>query len=95
MRLELLFRPGQTRTWPRTARRRTSGQTPIAIRAAIEFFGIEHVMLGSDAPFAPLANHLATLAQLNLSDADRAFCLQAATQSACYYADSQASLVII
>jgi predicted TIM-barrel fold metal-dependent hydrolase len=50
----------------------TSGQTPIAIRAAIEFFGIEHVMLGSDAPFAPLANHLATLAQLNLSDADRA-----------------------
>ena len=50
----------------------TSGQTPIAITAAIEFFGIEHVMLGSDAPFGPLENHLATLAHLDLSDSDRA-----------------------
>jgi predicted TIM-barrel fold metal-dependent hydrolase len=53
----------------------TSGQTPISIRAALEFLGIEHVLLGSDAPFGPLANHLATLAQLDLSAEDRGLLL--------------------
>jgi predicted TIM-barrel fold metal-dependent hydrolase len=50
----------------------TSGQTPIAIRAALEFFGIEHVLLGSDYPFGSLSNHLATLDQLPLHDDERA-----------------------
>jgi predicted TIM-barrel fold metal-dependent hydrolase len=49
----------------------TSGQTQIAIEAALKFFGPEHVLLGSDAPFGSPANHLATLAQLDLPDADR------------------------
>ena len=44
----------------------TSGQSPVAIRAALAFFGPEHVLLGSDAPFASPADHLSTLTQLAL-----------------------------
>jgi predicted TIM-barrel fold metal-dependent hydrolase len=44
----------------------TSGQSPVAIRAALDFFGPEHVLLGSDAPFTSPADHLATVARLNL-----------------------------
>lgn len=44
----------------------TSGQSPVAIRAALEFFGPEHVLLGSDAPFGTPADHLATVARLHL-----------------------------
>jgi aminocarboxymuconate-semialdehyde decarboxylase len=44
----------------------TSGQSPIAIRAALEFFGHEHVLLGSDAPFTAPADHLANLARMQL-----------------------------
>lgn len=50
----------------------TSGQSPVAIRAALEFLGPEHVLLGSDAPFITPRDHLATLARLNLADAERA-----------------------
>jgi aminocarboxymuconate-semialdehyde decarboxylase len=44
----------------------TSGQSPVAIRAAVDFFGPEHVLLGSDAPFVSPADHVATLARLDL-----------------------------
>jgi uncharacterized protein len=53
----------------------TSGQTLVAIQAASSFFGAEHVLLGSDAPFGSLSAHLATVAQLDLSDGDRALLL--------------------
>jgi predicted TIM-barrel fold metal-dependent hydrolase len=43
----------------------TSGQTPVAIRAALEFFGSDHVLLGSDAPFGRLPDHMAILASLH------------------------------
>jgi predicted TIM-barrel fold metal-dependent hydrolase len=48
----------------------TSGQTPIAIRAALDFLGSDHVMLGSDAPFTTPANHLATLGRMQLPATD-------------------------
>jgi aminocarboxymuconate-semialdehyde decarboxylase len=44
----------------------TSGQSPVAIRAALDFLGPEHVLLGSDAPFTTPANHLAVVARLQL-----------------------------
>jgi len=44
----------------------TSGQTPVAIRAALDFLGPERVLLGSDAPFASPADHIATLTRLQL-----------------------------
>ena len=44
----------------------TSGQSPVAIRAALDFLGAERVLLGSDAPFASPADHLATLKRLQL-----------------------------
>jgi predicted TIM-barrel fold metal-dependent hydrolase len=47
----------------------TSGQTPVAIRAALDFFGPEHVLLGSDSPFGSLDGHMATLASLQLPPA--------------------------
>jgi predicted TIM-barrel fold metal-dependent hydrolase len=49
----------------------TSGQSPVAIRAALEFLGQEHLLLGSDAPFIAPRDHLATLAQLHLSDEEQ------------------------
>jgi uncharacterized protein len=49
----------------------TSGQTPIAMGAALAFFGADHVMLGSDAPFGMLPGHLRTVAELPVSDAER------------------------
>jgi uncharacterized protein len=45
----------------------TSGQTPVAIRAALAFFGPEHVLLGSDAPFISPADHLDAIRQLDLA----------------------------
>jgi len=48
----------------------TSGQTPEAIRAALEFFGADHVLLGSDSPFISPADHLRTVQNLQLSPAD-------------------------
>jgi uncharacterized protein len=48
----------------------TSGQTPVAIRAALAFFGARHVLLGSDAPFGSPADHLATLGQLDVPAED-------------------------
>jgi len=50
----------------------TSGQTPVAIRGALDFLGANHVMLGSDAPFTSPANHLATLERMRLSPEDYA-----------------------
>lgn len=44
----------------------TSGQTPVAIRAALEFFGPRNVLLGTDAPFAVPADHLAGIRRLGL-----------------------------
>jgi aminocarboxymuconate-semialdehyde decarboxylase len=44
----------------------TSGQSPVAIRAAIDFLGAERVLLGSDAPFISPADHLATLKRMQL-----------------------------
>ena len=48
--------------------RRHIRQSPVAIRAALEFLGHEHVLLGSDAPFIAPRDHLATLARLGLSE---------------------------
>jgi predicted TIM-barrel fold metal-dependent hydrolase len=45
----------------------TSGQSPIAIRAALECLGADHVLLGSDAPFIAPADHAAAVARLGLS----------------------------
>ena len=50
----------------------TSGQSPIAIRAALDCLGIEHVLLGSDAPFITPAAHLAVIASLGLSPEEHA-----------------------
>jgi uncharacterized protein len=50
----------------------TSGQTPVAVRAALDFLGPEHVLLGSDAPFSSPANHLATLSRLQLPESEYA-----------------------
>jgi aminocarboxymuconate-semialdehyde decarboxylase len=44
----------------------TSGQTSVAIRAALDFFGPERVLLGTDAPFGSLPDHMATIARLQL-----------------------------
>ena len=44
----------------------TSGQSPVAVRAALEFLGPEHVLLGSDAPFSTPVDHVAMLARLQL-----------------------------
>jgi aminocarboxymuconate-semialdehyde decarboxylase len=44
----------------------TSGQSLVAIHAALEFLGPEHVMLGSDAPFTSPADHVGVLARLEL-----------------------------
>jgi uncharacterized protein len=44
----------------------TSCQTLTAIQATLSFFGADHVLLGSDAPFGSLVAHLATVRQLAL-----------------------------
>ena len=43
-----------------------------ALRYAIDFFGVERVMLGSDHPFWPMARAVSTVDELNLSASDRA-----------------------
>jgi aminocarboxymuconate-semialdehyde decarboxylase len=48
----------------------TSGQSPTAIKAALDFFGADRVLLGSDAPFGHLAGHVKAVSAL-LADADR------------------------
>jgi uncharacterized protein len=45
----------------------TSGQSPVAIRAALDFLGVEHVLLGSDAPFAVPLDHVRNVERLQLS----------------------------
>jgi uncharacterized protein len=45
----------------------TSGQTPEAMHAALEFFGAEHVLLGSDMPFISPADHFTSVKNLQLS----------------------------
>ena len=49
----------------------TSGQTLTAMEAALSFFGPDHLLLGSDAPFGSLTTHLATVRQLAMSDEER------------------------
>jgi len=49
----------------------TSGQSPVAVRAALEFLGREHVLLGSDAPFIAPRDHVAVLGRLELAEADQ------------------------
>ena len=49
----------------------TSGQTLTSMQAALSFFGPDHLLLGSDAPFGSLTAHLATVRQLALSDEQR------------------------
>lgn len=49
----------------------TSGQSPVAIRAALEFLGHERVLLGSDAPFIAPRDHLTTLARLGLPEEEQ------------------------
>jgi uncharacterized protein len=46
----------------------TSGQTLTAMQAALSFFGPDHLLLGSDAPFGSLTAHLATVRQLAMAD---------------------------
>lgn len=48
----------------------TSGQSPEAIRAALDFFGAEHVLLGSDTPFISPVDHLTSVQHLQLSPTD-------------------------
>jgi aminocarboxymuconate-semialdehyde decarboxylase len=48
----------------------TSGQSPTAIKAALDFFGADRVLLGSDAPFGQLAGHVKLVSGL-VADADR------------------------
>jgi uncharacterized protein len=55
----------------------TTGQSPIAINGALRYFGSEHVLMGTDFPWNDPSAHLATLAQLNLSEADRQLLLEA------------------
>src|SRR5579883_161037 len=45
----------------------TTGQSPIAIRAAIDFFGIGHMLMGTDYPWFGMDGILAALGQLGLS----------------------------
>jgi aminocarboxymuconate-semialdehyde decarboxylase len=45
----------------------TTGQALIAIKAAIEFFGIDHVMLGTDYPWGQLPALMGVLGQLGLN----------------------------
>jgi uncharacterized protein len=44
----------------------TSGQSPVAVRAALKFLGHEHVLLGSDAPFVVPVEHVSNLERLGL-----------------------------
>jgi aminocarboxymuconate-semialdehyde decarboxylase len=50
----------------------TSGQSPVAVRAALDFLGAEHVLLGSDAPFAVPAEHVRNVERLQLSSEQHA-----------------------
>ncbi len=54
----------------------TSGQSPVAIRAALEFLGPEHVLLGSDAPFGIPLDHVRNVQRLQLSDEHRALVME-------------------
>jgi aminocarboxymuconate-semialdehyde decarboxylase len=49
----------------------TSGQAPLTIELALQFFGRDRVLLGSDAPFRAPAAHLKTIQDLSLSREDR------------------------
>jgi predicted TIM-barrel fold metal-dependent hydrolase len=53
----------------------TSGQSPVAIRAALEFLGPEHVLLGSDAPYITPSAHVANVARLGLAPEHHALLL--------------------
>jgi aminocarboxymuconate-semialdehyde decarboxylase len=53
----------------------TSGESSVAIRAALEFLGPEHMLLGSDAPFVAPVGHLETLAYMQLPPDQRALLL--------------------
>jgi aminocarboxymuconate-semialdehyde decarboxylase len=50
----------------------TSGQTAVAIRAALEFFGPDHVLIGTNAPLGSLPDHTATVASLHLTPGEHA-----------------------
>jgi predicted TIM-barrel fold metal-dependent hydrolase len=49
----------------------TTGQSPIAINAAMQFFGRDRVLMGTDFPWFYPADHLQALDQLQLSPAER------------------------
>ncbi|SRR5579884_776267 len=49
----------------------TTGQSLIAIDAAIRFFGIDHVMFGTDYPWGDVPALFETIDQLGLSASDR------------------------
>jgi aminocarboxymuconate-semialdehyde decarboxylase len=59
----------------------TTGQAPIAIRAAIDFFGVDHVMLGTDYPWGGLPGIMAALNSLGLPAADLDQVLQGNAQA--------------
>lgn len=48
----------------------TTGQAFIAIKAALEFFGVDHLLLGSDYPWGQLPALMSQIDQLGLSPAD-------------------------
>jgi uncharacterized protein len=55
----------------------TTGQSPIAINGALKFFGVDHVLMGTDFPWNQPAAHLAILDQLGLAEPDRELLLAA------------------
>jgi predicted TIM-barrel fold metal-dependent hydrolase len=48
---------------------------PVAIRAALDFLGPEHVLMGSDVPYIAPANHVAVLTRLQLPAQENALLL--------------------
>ena len=43
----------------------------IGLKCGVEFFGCDHVIFSTDAPFAPIEKTIAALEQLELTDADK------------------------
>jgi len=58
----------------------TTGQTPITITAALQFFGIDRVMMATDFPWTYPAKHMTAIDQLSLSEAQRQQLLRANAQ---------------
>ena len=49
----------------------TTGQSPIAINAALRFFGHDQVLMGTDFPWTYPVPHMQALEQVTLTEAQR------------------------